>query len=354
MPAARLGYLLPWNASAASAVARSLADGVRLSFSPGTFTLNGRTFSRGTAIARIRDNSPEALRTLATHARAAGAEVVGIDSAFTESGISLGSSQVFALASPRVLLAWDAPAQSLSAGWARYVLERRYGQRVSAIRVGSLGRADLSAFDVVVLPSGSYTPALGGDMLRRLKDWVSGGGTLVTIAEASRWAARESVGLLETRTELSDGTPETEGPSKPRADASKTPFDFNRAITPAQERPDLVPGAILRLRLDGEHWLASGHDDEIGVIVESQRVFTPITLDKGVNVGVYAKQDQLLMSGIIWDESRTQVAQKAYLIEQPMGRGRVIAFAEDPNARAFAEASQLLFLNAVVLGGSRR
>ena len=115
-----------------------------------------------------------------------------------------------------------------------------------------------------------------------------------------------------------------------------------------------MPGAILRVRLDGEHWLASGHDDEIGVIVESQRVFTPITLDKGVNVGVYAKQDQLLMSGIIWDESRTQVAQKAYLIEQPMGRGRVIAFAEDPNARAFAEASQLLFINAVVLGGSRR
>ena len=354
LPAARLGYLLPWNTSAAAAVTRSLADGVKLSFSPATFALGGRTFAKGTAIARVHDNSPEALRTLAAHARAAGAEVVGIDSAFTESGISLGSNQVFALASPRVLLAWDAPTQSLSAGWARYVLERRYGQRVSAIRVGSLGRADLSAFDVVVLPSGNYTQALAGDLLRRLKDWVSAGGTLVTIAEASRWAARESVGVLETRTELSDGAPETDGPAKPRADASKPPFDFNRAITPAQERPDLVPGAILRLRLDGEHWLASGHDDEIGVIVESQRVFTPITLDKGVNVGVYATQDQLLMSGIIWDESRTQVAQKAYLIEQPMGRGRVIAFAEDPNARAFAEASQLLFVNAVVLGGNRR
>jgi hypothetical protein len=33
-----------------------------------------------------------------------------------------------------------------------------------------------------------------------------------------------------------------------------------------------------------------------------------------------------------------------------MGRGRVIAFAEDPNYRAFAEASELLFINAVLLG----
>ena len=33
-----------------------------------------------------------------------------------------------------------------------------------------------------------------------------------------------------------------------------------------------------------------------------------------------------------------------------MGRGHVIAFAEDPNFRALAHASGLLFINAVVLG----
>jgi hypothetical protein len=353
LPAAKLGYLIPWNASAATAVTRALADGVKVSFSPAAFTLGGRSYTKGTAIVRVHENSAEALRTLATHTRAAGAEVVGIDSAFTEAGISLGSNQVFALVSPRVLLAWDVPTQSLSAGWARYVLEQRYGQRVSAIRTGTIGRADLAQYDVIVLPSGSYSAALSADQVRRLKDWVSAGGTLITIAEASRWAGRESIGLLESRTELSDGAPETDGPARPRTDASRQPFDFDRAITPAQERPDLVPGAILRVRLDGEHWLASGHDDEIGVMVESQRVFTPITLDKGVNVGVYQKSEQLLASGIIWDESRKQVAQKSYLVEQPLGRGRVIAFAEDPNGRAFAEGSQLLFLNAVLLGGSR-
>lgn len=38
-------------------------------------------------------------------------------------------------------------------------------------------------------------------------------------------------------------------------------------------------------------------------------------------------------------------------MHQPMGQGHVIAFAEDPNYRAFTEATQLLFINAVLLGG---
>ena len=96
------------------------------------------------------------------------------------------------LKAPRVLLAWDTPTSALSAGWARWVLERRFGQPATAVRVGTLARVALEKYDVLVLPSGNYAP-LSGDMVRRLKDWVTAGGTLVTLAEASRWAARENV-----------------------------------------------------------------------------------------------------------------------------------------------------------------
>ena len=39
--------------------------------------------------------------------------------------------------------------------------------------------------------------------------------------------------------------------------------------------------------------------------------------------------------------------------DQPVGRGQVVAFAEDPNYRAYSEATQLLFMNAVLLGQGR-
>ena len=94
----------------------------------------------------------------------------------------------------------------------------------------------------------------------------------------------------------------------------------------------------------------SGQDSELQVLIEGQRVFTPIRLDKGRNVGVYETRDKLVASGLVWDEARDQLAQKAYLVHEPVGRGHIIAFAEDPNYRAFTEAAELLFINAVILG----
>lgn len=38
---------------------------------------------------------------------------------------------------------------------------------------------------------------------------------------------------------------------------------------------------------------------------------------------------------------------------EPIGSGQVVAFAEDPNYRAYAETTQLLFMNAVLLGPGR-
>jgi hypothetical protein len=52
----------------------------------------------------------------------------------------------------------------------------------------------------------------------------------------------------------------------------------------------------------------------------------------------------------VWKEAQPLLAQRAFLIHQPMGRGHIVAFAEDPNYRAFTEATSLLFINAVLLG----
>jgi hypothetical protein len=258
------------------------------------------------------------------------------------------------LKTPRVLLAWDAPTQGLSAGWARFVLERRFGQPVTAVRVSSLGRIDLMRFDVFILPSGSYA-SITGEPLRQLKDWIARGGTLITIAEASRWAARENVGLLATTTELRGGKPDVEPNEKDlaakKAEAAAQPIQLDKAIEPERERPSTTSGALLRVTLDLEHWLAAGTDGQVQAMVEGQRVFTPLRLDKGRNVGTFAGQD-VVASGLVWDDVKVQLANKAFVMDQPVGAGHIIAFAEDPNFRAFTEGTELLFINAVLLGPS--
>jgi hypothetical protein len=204
------------------------------------------------------------------------------------------------------------------------------------------------------MPNGNYDAVLGDADVARLKDFVRTGGTLITISEASRWASRDKVGLLSTDTELKDGrSEEATDAKKPDAAGDQKGFDYNRAITPERARPDPIAGAILQGRLDPEHWLSAGLDADFQVMVDGQRVFTPLKLDKGVNVGVYADADRLAVSGIVWKENKDSYAQKAFLMDEPLGAGHVIAFAEEPNFRAYAQASELLFMNAVLLGPAR-
>jgi hypothetical protein len=125
-------------------------------------------------------------------------------------------------------------------------------------------------------------------------------------AASSQWAAGESVGLLETTVERRRGRPAGEDP--PDADTPDQPIDFIEAIAPLDEHPEETPGA--------------GHED-----------LQPPPPGRG--------------------PQRRPVRRKAYLIHQPVGRGQPIAFAEDPNYRAYAESTALLFMNGVLLGPGR-
>lgn len=350
IPAAKVAYMVPWGSGAAGAMAEASRSGLMVRFADDVIKLGGRTYPVGTAFLRVAENPQDLREKLQSLQARYNFDVIPTDTAFVEvGGISLGSNEVRAIKAPRVALLWDQPTSSLSAGWARFVLERQFGQPVSAIRTSSLRRVDLRKFDVVVMPSGDYSSAINDEGLRLIKDWVRGGGTLITIADASRWASRDRVGLLSTDTEMKDGKSEdaTEAAKKP--DPSK-PFVYEDAIRPDRERPDVIAGAIMRVTLDREHWLTAGLDAELPGMVEGSRVFTPLKLDKGTNVGVYAEKDKLAMSGIVWKENKDALAKKAFLMHEPLGEGHVIAFAEEPNFRAYAGATQLLFMNAVLLG----
>jgi hypothetical protein len=68
---------------------------------------------------------------------------------------------------------------------------------------------------------------------------------------------------------------------------------------------------------------------------------------------MYGKEEDLVVSGFTWEDSRKQLAQKAYLMHRRSGRGNVIGFAEDPNFRAYLDGLNLLFMNGVLFGPSR-
>ena len=258
------------------------------------------SYAIGTAFVRFAENPEGTAATLQQIAQRHGAELVPIAQTWTDEGISLGSGRTARLRAPRVLLAWDAPVSTLSAGFARYVLEQRFGLRVTAMRTATLQNYDMKDYDVLVLPSATYS--FSDDALRRLKDWIRNGGTLITIAEASRWAARDRVGLLSTDTLLRDGSPERDAPeggAAARAVGRRRQAGSDEAVRLTRRRfsPSASGRRISRARCSASRCIritgsTAGLDGEIQTVYEGARVFAPLKLDAGVNVGVYAPLDQ--------------------------------------------------------------
>ncbi len=176
LPPAKVAWLLPWGAGTAAAVTEALQAGIKVRVTEGETNIEGKSFPTGTAIVRRAENPDDVAETLGQIAARHHATAVALDSGYPESGVSLGSMRVRQLRAPRVLLAWDTPTSSQSVGWARWVLEKRYGQRVSVVRVASLRRVELERFDVVVLPSGRWADALNESMVSQPEELGPQGG----------------------------------------------------------------------------------------------------------------------------------------------------------------------------------
>jgi len=115
------------------------------------------------------------------------------------------------------------------------------------------------------------------------------------------------------------------------------------------ERIEFTPGAIMRVKLDTLHFLSFGYGDEIAVHIYSSLIFEKSK--DGANPGVFADKD-VRISGFVWEDMEKKFPGKAYLIEEPVGRGKVIMFADDPNFRLYWQSLNRLFLNSVLLSPS--
>ena len=351
---AKVAYLLPWGTQAAAETLAALhRHGVRAWVAGDSFRIDGRDFPAGSVIVKVHDNAPDLHARLEGVAAEHGADIYATDSSWVDEGVNFGSNRVRYAPPPRVAIAWERPTSAYSAGWARYLLEVAYDIPATIVRTQRLARADLHEFDVVVLPDASsfgggpgYAAAFGEEFVGRLKEWLRAGGTLVTIGAATRWLTGEKVGLLATSLRKKKNDPTAQ-----EAEAAALEAGLPPGVYPEEERPTPLPGPILRARLDPEHWLAFGYGDGVNLIAQSRDIYEPLKIDKGLNVATYVTDPQeLLVAGVAWKDELALIAGTPFLMVQPLGQGQVVAFAEDPNFRAYFDGLNLLFLNAVLFG----
>lgn len=353
---AKLAYLVPWGeATAIRFLSHALLDGLSVKSSDAAFTLQGKRYPAGTLIIDVADNSADVHQSVRDIASVSGANVVAVDDSWITDGPNLGSNKVVSHNKPDVAIAWDSPTYPPSAGQARFVIERQFDYPVTAIRTARIAKADLSNFEVLILPAANdegYGTVLGNAGTENLRDWVRNGGVLIALGSANRYLADANIDLLSIRRENAvveekdenkksssdssdDGDKVLEATIEGRNLTSLS--DFEKSIAPESALPDSLAGVLLRAEVSPEHWLAAGVASSLNVLARDTGIYTPIRLDSGVNVARFSSAENLLVSGYIWEENRKQLAYKPFAVVQASGRGFVIAFTQDPTIRAYLD-----------------
>ena len=165
------------------------------------------------------------------------------------------------------------------------MLERRFGQTVTAVRVGSLGRARSARVRRARPAVGQLRSAIDDDGVRRLRTGS---------AAAARWSRspRRRAGRRARRSACS--TRDRAARRQARRRATSKDKDKDKKELGVGQAVRLRQGDPAGARAAGEHarraaarharhraLAASGTDGEIQAMVEGQRVFTPLKLDKG-------------------------------------------------------------------------
>lgn len=359
LPEAAWGYLLPaGHEGRESILAAAHQAGFRAWAVTEEVRLGSATHAPGAVFLRPgKGQDMAALRAfLAPQVARTGHPALPLQGAQVAQGPDLGSNRVQPLQAPRIAVLMDRPSDPTALGAVMHTL-REAGLPFAQLRAGDLGKARLARYTHLILvddnAGGNAWKTTLGDGAR-LKAWVQDGGCLLGLQGGALYANR--AGILqagfrflrkkEEEARLKEKDPKKE-PEKPAADELMQPWGAreDRALK------ETIPGALLRVKVDGTHPLAWGlHGGEGAVLNLTDPI---LELSPGGENPLHFPKAPLKVSGLLPAPLEEKLQQTAYALREALGQGTVVAFAGDPVFRANQPFTRRAFLNAILFAPYR-
>ena len=375
----KVGYVFSGSDDRAySALGKLLDMGVKVWSSREPFSVDGRSYPRGSFLIRVNANPDVLERDIVAVAKETDIVIHGVNGGLVTSGPDLGGNEFQLLERPRIVIVGGNPVSAYGFGTAWHLLDAKLNLPVSTLDASRLTGADLDKYNVLILPDSrggpkSYKRLLSEGGVEKLKGWMEEGGTLIAIGSAAAFAADSSSGLSKVRqrrqvlNKLSkydadlDASKEAEEPTidslavwegkKPEEEASeKTAPSDPPVLKQADElaRKLSPQGTILKVDLDEEHWLSFGAGADVPIMYRTSYAYMA---NNGVEVsGRLARYENIRLSGLLWPEARERWSETIYASRESVGKGQIILFATQPDFRGYFHGGERLFLNAVLLG----
>jgi hypothetical protein len=360
LPEAAWGYLIPaGHEGAERTLAALLQEGFKGTALGEPTIYKGQKLGAGTLVFPVRRNAPGLRARLETLMQRHHHPVLATDTAQMSSGPDLGSNRALNLKAPSLAVLMDRPANPMAFGALAHTLTEA-GLPYVQLRADRLGAVSLKRFTHVVLVDDdahgkAWQQFLGEGGAAKLKAWIAEGGSLLAFQGGAAYASR--AGLTATGYHLlAKGAEEARLKEKdPKRESPKAePADLVRPWDKREERnlEESIPGAFLKVQVDGSHPLAWGlHAEGGGAVLNTNDPI--LELSAGGENPLHFPKEDLKVSGLVPKAMEPKLQQTAYALRERSGLGAVILVAGDPVFRAQTPFTRRLLFNAIFFGAYR-
>ncbi len=260
-----------------------------------------------------------------------GIDIHAISTGFTN-GISVGSPQTDVLKKPEVALLVGTDINSLEAGEIWHLLDQRIAMPITLLPIERMGTADLSRYNVLVMPQGSYN-SIGKEAAQKLKTWLSAGNTLIARTGAMTWLNTQEVASFTFK---KDPKEEEKKPARP--------YDAFVKDTGAK----MTGGSIFNARLDVSHPIAYGYSKSSIFTFGNSNQYLEVAKNPYSNPLTYT--DKPLASGYVHPQNLDLMRNSSVIQIKKVDKGIIIGMADNMNFRGIWYGTNKLFLNGVFFG----
>ncbi len=302
------------------------------------FTIGKQTFNRGSLIIARGDNKhlKDAFdQTIFTIANAHDVQLHMTNTGLADKGKDLGSNYAPLKSKPEIALVGGEGVSSGTFGELWYFFEREVNYPLTVIGTDYLNSVDLSKYDVLLLPSGSYSRQKD-----KLLEYVKEGGRLVAFERAISLFAAEETTNLHKAVEAKKKEQEA-GKEKIRTD---DPSDLKKYENQRRERlKERSAGSIYRIDLDETHPYVFGLGGKWFLMRRSSSHYP--FMDGGNNIGYILNSEPV--AGFAGSEFQKEVKNTLVIGSERIGSGEVVYITDDPFYRAYWKSGRVLLGNVI-------
>ncbi len=259
--------------------------------------------------------------------------VKAINTGHNGTGINLGSRHLITLQKPKVLLWVGEGVSPYEAGEVWHLTDTRVGMPISKIALHNFNKVNLKDYNTMIMVSGNYA-SLGTSKIEKIKKWVAAGNTLITVRTATSWAVKKDLvqeKLLQSKKK--DSLPIQR---------------INYVDLGENYGKNKIGGAIFKVYLDQTHPIGYGYSQREIPMYKNNEVWLLPSQSSYATVAKYTEDSHI--DGYISSENYKKLSQTASIVVSPIGKGRVVLFADNPNFRGIWYGTHKLFLNALFFG----